>query len=153
MAVPVFDAAKYLCSVSGWKLSNLELQKISYIAQMLFMGAHDGARLIETDYEAWDYGPVSPELYHKVKSFGANPVPDIFLWAKPVEDEEYKVALRDVCKHLMKRRAGELVAITHWQDGAWAKHYVPGARNIVIPDEDILDEYRKRQAAIARKNT
>lgn len=30
--------------------------------------------------------------------------------------------------------------------GAWAKHYIPGARGVTIPNADIVDEYNKRTA-------
>jgi len=45
---------------------------------------------------------------------------------------------------LIGRRASELVAMTHSENGAWAKHYVPGVRSKVIPDADIIAEYSAR---------
>ena len=42
------------------------------------------------------------------------------------------------------RAGAQLVAITHWQKGAWAKHYRPEVRHCIIPNSDILKEYRAR---------
>lgn len=77
MTVRTIDAARYLSILSGWKLSNLQMQKILYMADMNFVGQTQ-QRLLDEDFEAWDYGPVLPSLYHKCKAFGAKHVPDVF---------------------------------------------------------------------------
>lgn len=148
MTVPVFDAAKRLCEKSGWTLSNLELQKLLYIGHMFHLG-HRGKPLILGQFEAWDYGPVQPELYHRVKVFGSSHVGDVFRSARDLEDGTESRLLDEVIDKLSHKTSGWLVASTHWVEGAWAKHYVPGARGIIIPDEDILQEYQDRARAIA----
>jgi uncharacterized phage-associated protein len=143
---------QYICDKSGWRISNLQLQKILYMAQMYYMGQHEGRRLVDTDFEAWDYGPVSPALYHRVKDFGAGPVLDVFMHARVFRDgDNRKAALDEVGADLLKRRPGELVDLTHWENGAWAKHYIPGVRGIPIPDADIYREYNDRIAEFGTK--
>lgn len=142
MAINVFDAARLVCERGSWRVTNFALQKILYVAQMIHLG-RTGERLINTSFEAWEYGPVSPELYRKVRAFGDKPVQDIFHSARPLS-EENTAALNEACDHLLSKRPGELVAFTHWQRGAWAKNYIPGARGIPIPDADIISEYRAR---------
>ena len=39
--VSTFSVAKSFCNKSGWTLSNLELQKMIYLAHMFYMGKHD----------------------------------------------------------------------------------------------------------------
>lgn len=147
VAARLDTVARFICKRSGWKLSNLSLQKILYMAQLYYMGKNNGARLVDTHFEAWDYGPVSPELYHKAKVFGAGPVEDVFYSARVFgKDDPRRALLIEVADDLLDISPGELVNITHWQHGAWAKHYVPKARGIRIPDEDILKEYRDRLA-------
>jgi Protein of unknown function (DUF4065) len=64
---------------------------------MVHMGNNDCAPLINNHFQAWEYGPVQPELYHKVKFCGDNPIPNIFfgtadiggtleaaMWVRPV---------------------------------------------------------------------
>ena len=77
MSISVSAAAKRLCERSGWSLTNLKLQKLLYISHMFHLGK-TGEPLVNGHFEAWDYGPVSPFLYHKVKVFGSSPVENIF---------------------------------------------------------------------------
>lgn len=136
------SAAKHLCEISGWQLSNLQLQKMLYMADMNFVGKY-GERLVDENFEAWDYGPVLPSLYHKVKGFGAKAVPNVFWGSAPVKGREAKI-LQTAWDKLQTMTPGELVENTHWVDGAWAKRYVPGARGITISTKDMADEYRNR---------
>jgi len=140
--VNLYSAVKYICEKSGWKVSNLKVQKILYMAHMIHMGRNGGERLVDTSFEAWDYGPVEPNLYHKVKAFGSKPIPNIFKNIPDPEGQEEKV-LKEACEHLLHRSHDELVTITHDECGAWAKNYMPGIRGIKILDDDILSEYRE----------
>ena len=152
MAARLDTVCKYICEQSGWSVTNLQLQKLVYMAQMVHMGLNDGARLTDTSFEAWDYGPVSPNLYHKVKAFGSQPIRDIFFDARRFkDDDDRKILLDDVCKDLLSLRPSELVNITHWEQGAWARNYVQGAKGVVIPDRDILKEYRDRVEQFGHK--
>lgn len=140
--INVHDAASFVCEKSGWKVSNLALQKILYIAHMVHLG-RTGDPLVASPFEAWDYGPVAPRLYHRVKAFGSKPIPDIFDGEEPRDGPE-RETLEEACSYLLDKKPAELIAITHWEGGAWAKHYIPGVKGIVIPDEDIREEYRAR---------
>lgn len=152
MTVPVLAAAKRMAERSGWSLSNLELQKMLYLAHMFYMGEHDGRPLIPGHFEAWDYGPVHPTLYHQAKIFGSSPVGNIFRSEPDIADLSPEAAILDkATDQLSQATPGRLVAATHRVGGAWDKNYIPGQRNIVIPNEDILAEYRERFDA-ARQN-
>lgn len=147
MAARLDSVAKYLCERSDWSLSNLSLQKLLYLAQMFHMGRHDGRRLAEAGFEAWDYGPVEPDLYHQSKIFGAGPVRDVFYDARTFRDTDpRRKTMDDVCKKFLRYSPGDLIEITHWDGGAWARNYMPGRRNAPIPDEQIWKEYNDRQA-------
>lgn len=147
MTVSALSAARTLCEMRNWHLSNLALQKILYIAHMAHLG-RCGAPLFAERIEAWDYGPVVPVVYQRVRGFGSDPIKNVFHWIAdvPKGTKEYEI-LEETEKATRNLSPGQLVSITHWPDGAWAKAYRPGARGIAIPDEDIMDEYRKRRAA------
>lgn len=146
MAARMESVAKYICERTGWKKSNLELQKLMYLAQMFHMGRNNGVRLFDGEFEAWDYGPVEPDLYHRAKIFGADPVRDIFHSALTFKQADpRRRVMDDVCAKFGKYSGGDLVEITHWDEGAWARNYVPRKRHIAIPDEQIWEEYQTRQ--------
>lgn len=128
----------------GWSLSNLALQKTLYIANMIYLG-RNGSSLIPEGFEAWDYGPVLPGLYGQCAMFGAKPVKDVFYFTTELPSAEQGF-LKGVVDYLAPMTPGQLVGITHWPKGAWAKVYKPGARHTPIPNSLIADEYRDRQA-------
>ncbi len=139
------SAAKHLCEISGWRLSNLQLQKMLYMADMNFVGRY-GERMINENFEAWDYGPVLPSLYHKAKAFGAKAVPNVFWGSTSIRGSREAEMLQEAWDNLQTMTPGELVENTHWFNGAWAKRYVPGVRGITISSEDMVNEYRARTA-------
>lgn len=131
MAISIFEAAKHLGSQADWSLSNLKMQKILYIAHMYHLGIYDGSPLVRGLFEAWDYGPVHPDLYHRAKVFGADPVGNIFRSFKDLEDDGTEKRILDAAaEQLSVISSAQLIATTHREGGAWAKHYVPGGGRI-----------------------
>lgn len=144
MAVSILSAARQVGKRSGWTLSNLELQKILYLAHMFYLGRTNGAPLVTGNFEAWDYGPVHPNLYHRAKIFGADPVQDIFLdIQEPQQGTEERKILDEAHDSLAHLGPGQLVTATHRKRGAWEMAYLPGVLHCIIPNEDILREYRE----------
>jgi uncharacterized phage-associated protein len=139
MPLPVLTAAKLLCERSGWTLTNLQLQKIMYLAQMFHLGQKN-SRLVNGDFEAWDYGPVLPTVYSQAKIYGGGPIREIY-GSGAIFDTERSRLLSDAYDQLGNLSAGRLVSITHWKEGAWAQYYQPNVRGIKIPDEAIINEY------------
>lgn len=148
MPVESLRAAKRLCELSGWTVSNLKINKLLYIAHMFHLGRGRGP-LVSDSFEAWDYGPVLPNVYHQAKAFGSGPVRNVFNRVHDIPSGTEADILREAYESLRNARPGHLVNITHWEHGAWAKNYRPGGRHIIIPDSDILDEFRRRAAATA----
>ena len=139
----VMSVAKAVCEACDWSLSNLKLQKMMYILQIVYMGNHEGKRLFNATFEAWDYGPVIPELYHKLKMFGAKPVQDVFWSAEECKDSDKLAFIKRNAPVLCQLTGGQLVALTHQKDTAWYKYYSPGAKGVQIPDPAMLDEYKQ----------
>ncbi|MDR6955962.1 putative phage-associated protein [Ancylobacter sp. 3268] len=145
MTARIDSVAKYICEKSGWTVSNLQLQKLLYLAQMIYMGRNGGKPLFDGSFQAWDYGPVEPNIYHRAKTHGSSPLPDIFYDALGFrETDPRRETLDDVCNRFLRFTPGQLVDITHSPNGAWAKHYVPGSKSIQIPNDSILAEYNAR---------
>ena len=151
MTISALQAAKKMGERSGWSLSNLEMQKLLYLSHMIHLGTKDKP-LVGGHFEAWDLGPVHPVLYHKAKVFGARPVHNIFRSVPDPQDGTECATLNGTMGELSRLTGPQLVSITHWEDGAWARNYVPGERGIVIPDSDIKDEYQRRKLDFERRS-
>lgn len=135
----VLRAARTLGQVSGWTLSNLPMQKTLYIAQMIHL-AEQGRPLFPEPFEAWDYGPVVPELYRTLKKFGRGPIADIFQSdALPPGSSEER-AVHKAWNSTKDLTAGQLVTHTHREGGAWEMFYDSSKRGVTIPVEWIERE-------------
>ena len=142
MSVSVLSAAKRLGERASWTLTNLRMQKMVYIAHMYYMGKFQEP-LVAGEFQAWDLGPVHPVLYHRLKKYGADCVPNTaFNDVVPMQDDDPGSTFLDAAARELVHR--DLVGITHWSGGAWHKYYQPNKRGIVIPNEAIMEEYRMR---------
>lgn len=151
MVVSALDAANHLCKKSDWMLTQIELQKLLYLAHMIHFGNHSKP-LVWGDFEAWEFGPVHPVLYKVVRIYGSSTITRIGLNRHPLQPGTERATLDVVYSKLGLVSASKLIRITHWRGGAWAKNYIPGATGVVIPEEDILEEFGKRKAIGASRN-
>ena len=119
----------------------LKLIKITYLAHGWMLGLY-GKPLISEDVEAWQYGPVIPELYREIQKFGRSHISSF--------PDEYDVKLSDdegsivdqIFDGYSSYTAGQLVALTHEKGTPWhtvtkGKRYGPG---IIIPNH-VIEQY------------
>lgn len=145
MPVRLDSAARYLCEKSGWSLSNLKLQKLLYLAQVEHASQNNGERLIAEPFQAWDYGPVVPRLYQKLKMFGAGPVENVFYSAKSIRSESPSDrSLANTWDQFGDADPGKLIEVSHWERGGWAARYQPGIKD-EIRHADIVTEAENRE--------
>ena len=129
----VLDIAKYIiwyCKEKGYPISNLRLQKVLYFVQADFLINRDIPCFMES-IEAWDFGPVVPEVYHKYKIFGSSMIPS-FICGSIAEkirtlDKEMINEIVDLCAG---KSTSELVDITHQQE-PWKNAYRKYCNNII----------------------
>ncbi len=110
---------------------------------MLYSGQYQTPLITDEEFEAWDYGPVLPKLYHQFKIFGSRKVQDIHsnLTDLHTSSTKYKF-LSKVYDYLSQFSSSQLIATTHRPNGAWAKNYDPQFLSKKIPFTDILEEYK-----------
>ena len=145
--ISVRRAAKELCSLSNWSITNLKLQKMLYIAHRVSLGRYNQP-LIDEEFEAWDYGPVLSSLYHDVKMFGNKPIKNIFFNIKDDTEDKYErelSLLNETYENLKTKSAASLVEQTHDSISAWSEFYTLGRRDTKIPNTSIEKEYNARQ--------
>lgn len=131
------DVAHYIikrCNDTGQLVSNLKLQKILYFVQAEFLVA-TGDACYREQIEAWDFGPVVPEVYRRYKSYGSAGIPyycnDSMIPISNI-DQELMNAIIDKCAGYS---ASQLVEISHHQD-PWRDAYKP-YRNCPISNDSI----------------
>lgn len=139
------QAAQTLVEIGGKSFSNLQIQKLLYLAQMFYLGEY-GEAMFDDDFEAWKLGPVVPGVYRRAKIFGSRPVESLFTGDTLPADSRQRKMLERVLSELPDKSPWRLVSITHWKEGAWAKNYDDGDYGSVIPKDDIRDEYAARVA-------
>lgn len=148
MAIDVLQAAKYLGKMSEWRLTRLEVQKIIYLAHVWCLGKTEQP-LVEGDFEAWVYGPVHVDLYNFSKKSKSRELDEkTFDCIKNLDEETNKEeieALNSLFTSCSPVDGWQLVDITHWKGGAWAKNYDEN-KPTIIPLEDIKAEGRARLA-------
>jgi len=139
-----FAAAKTISELWERPISNLALQKLLYLSHMVHSGRGRG-RLASNPFQAWDYGPVEPELYHKLKAYGASAIPSGILPADPYNEGTPEFSsIREVVDALKGSSPRRLVSITHAKKGAWARNYQPGVLGVEIPESHIIEEFNAR---------
>lgn len=149
---PVRDVSHYIIVYSNerdYGVSNLKLQKLLYFVQAFFL-INDFPPCFDEKIEAWDFGPVVPEVYREYKRYGGMDIPTIDYYVKfdkksiwnteriyydDIISEDDKEMIRAVVDKFAHCSATVLVNLTHNQD-PWINAYADGQRN-EITKEDI----------------
>lgn len=134
----VEKVAKYIikrCNDHHQIISNLKLQKILYFVQAEFLVVKNEACFHE-DIEAWDFGPVVPEIYYKYRMFGSAHIPYIDNETTFPFDHNDKIILNNIIDECSKYSASALVEITHNQS-PWREAYYSNCHNSIITTESI----------------
>lgn len=118
--------AKYFIKIAidekpSVSLTNLKLQKILYYAQGWYI-ANFNKLLFDDPIEAWEFGPVIPNVYHEYKRYRNRPIVDI-----PTDndinvlDVKTKEFLEKVWNVYKNYTGTQLVDFTHmespWKEG------------------------------------
>lgn len=141
----VQDIAEYVIWYSekqDFGISNLKLQKILYFIQAYFLICSDRTCFYEK-IEAWDFGPVVPEVYKRYKQYGSMDIHGI------PEEEPYlcqndKERINEVVDNFADYSATDLVEITQKQV-PWIEAY-ESKRNNEISTDSIKQYFTKRDS-------
>lgn len=149
----------------GKEITPMKLIKLVYIAYGWYLAFYN-KRLFRERFEAWDYGPVCPPIYHEFKRFGRNSIPkDNYSWyyyedkntgelspEKPEWLDSTKPEQQDVANVLgavwrfYKDKSGvELSKITHEKGSPWS---IAREKQDLYLDDNLIKE---RSGAAIRK--
>ena len=127
------DLSKYIvtkCVKDGYPISNLQLQKILYYIQKEFL--QNGTVAFADDIEAWQFGPVVPDVYYQFCGYGAMPITREYDDAIIHLDDAETIDNIIVTKRALN--PWDMVNETHKPGGAWDQTYRSECGN-VIPKE------------------
>ena len=131
------DLSKYIvkkCIDDGHPINNLQLQKILYYIQKDFLSRGDLAFL--DDIEAWQFGPVVPNVYYHYCGYGVMPITFV---NGSAEISDYDIGiLNPIIEVKRALNPWDMVAETQKPDGAWAQVYKNGEGNRHVIPTDLI---------------
>jgi uncharacterized phage-associated protein len=110
----------------GRGISHMKIQKLLYFAQGHAMSLLD-AELISENCQAWDYGPVYPNVYRHLKKYGASAVRSEIMDEEdaerfdPAQATEVRPFLRVVWSRYGELDGLRLSELSHVTNGPWAR--------------------------------
>lgn len=123
-------------------LTPMQLIKLVFLCHGWMLGLY-GRHLITDQVEAWRYGPVLPDLYHKIKHFRSNPVTTLDNDSHNHFDTEEKDIINQVYEIYGHLNGIQLSTLTHEKDSPWEKTWKSG--NSIISN-DLIENYYQKQA-------
>ena len=151
------DVARFIinyCNRNNYEISNLKLQKLLYFIQADYLSSGKRVPCFDEEIQAWNFGPVVPEVYHAFKTYGSGHIPSIDSYVcidldnmefgrkkydETVIDEEDRRHIGNIIDGLSPYSTTTLVNITHNQT-PWQDAYRKG-HNSVISKEDIKEYF------------
>ncbi|MDN5095060.1 Panacea domain-containing protein [Aliarcobacter butzleri] len=121
-------------------ISNLKLQKLLYYAQGFYLAFHKEP-LFNDKIEAWQHGPVCPEIYHAYKTHGSNIIPysNETNFSELLTPEQINF-LDEVYDEFAQFSAWKLRNMTH-DEPTWINHELTASE---IPVDEIRDYFLTR---------
>jgi uncharacterized phage-associated protein len=130
------------------QLTNMQVQKLVFFAHGVHLAAFGGAPLVAEEARAWDFGPVIPELYEKLRRFGRGAVSAELNRegaSKVTHDADAMQAIRSVWKAYSKYEGWQLSNISHIKGGPWDTVWNGSeGKYAAIPNDLIREYYAKR---------
>ena len=135
----------------GRTLSIMHLLKLIYVAHGWFLETRDKP-LISNKIEAWQYGPVIPDVYHAFRSKGID-VRAVHPEFSVPSDSDTSEFLEEIYGIYGNMPAFHLSDITHVANGPWERASREGGYYAEIPDSLIAEHYRAKRENSQKANS
>jgi uncharacterized phage-associated protein len=127
----------------------MQLIKLTYLAHGWTLGLL-GRPLVSEHAEAWEYGPVFPDLYQVLKGFRSDPVPSVPK-SRAIQFDEPERQIVDQVALLYGKLTGiQLSRLTHLPRSPWSLTREFAGRSAPISN-DLIEQYYREQAEDARQ--
>lgn len=136
------DVARFIvnmCIDEKCPISNLQLQKILYFCQREYHRA-TGNPLFDDDFQAWQYGPVIPDIYKMFSLFGGMKITRRVAGGVRIAPEDVAI-ISAVVKDKREKYPWDLVEITHTPGSPWDKTYRNGDGNGDVISKSLIFSY------------
>ena len=143
------EVAKYVicfCNSNNYAISNLKLQKILYFIQAEFL-MDTQKPCFEDQIEAWDFGPVVPNVYFEYRIYGSCNIPcttTLQIFTHTISQSARKL-MDGIITQCAQYSASTLVDITHSQS-PWIDAYNHPGHNNPITNDSIMNYFRQVNA-------
>ncbi len=151
---------------SGYRISNLVLQKLLYFAHAIFL-VEQKRPLVSGYFEAWEYGPVHPAAYQAFKQAGAEAITfraqrvdvatDVRSEIAPPDDLSVKQHVARIMHSYGRMTPGRLVDISHAKGAPWDfianKGRTSLAFGLRISDDVILEQFKHHKVSVGNSPT
>ncbi|OHD54247.1 MAG: hypothetical protein A2Y33_16380 [Spirochaetes bacterium GWF1_51_8] len=121
----------------GIPVDPMKIQKILYFANGFYLAAYN-KRLIQERFQAWEYGPVIPELYQELKNFGMSPITET-LSSLNEDISDIREPLESIWNDFKQFNAIQLSKITHENDPLNPWLLAKKRKEITKKEEYLLD--------------
>ncbi|WP_051604717.1 Panacea domain-containing protein [Helicobacter rodentium] len=139
------EVAKHIinyCIGINKPVSNLQLQKMLYFLDIFYLVNKKGRLITDKDFQAWQYGPVIPEVYQNYAFNAAYPI-NIRQDIKEEFPDDYSGYLYAFIHKLAKMKPWDLVDLSHEPNQPWSKAYIEGKKETI--STELMEEYAKQQ--------
>lgn len=126
-------------------LTPLKLIKLTYLCHGWSL-ALMGCDLLSEEVEAWQYGPVIPELYHAIKHFRSGEVTALPYSGGAKLDDDQKQLVASVYDAYKALSGGQLSSLTHESGTPWHDAWTNRGKNAVIPTNQIREHFERLAA-------
>ena len=128
MSYDAIEVAKWILSVAkrhGISMTHMKLQKLLYYAQAYVIGM-TGIPLFSNEIQAWQHGPVVPDVYSKYSKYGHKTIAEFEDVDIP---EEYSGLIEMLMSDKGSYSASTLREMTH-EEPVWQNAYLNSSREI-----------------------
>lgn len=127
----------------GKKLTNMQLQKLVFIAHGYCLVFLKGESLYSEDTHAWQWGPVVPPLYKSLRKYGSNFVDKPIEAEDSLNAEDIKYSIVEAVYKSYRHYSGsELSSLTHQKDTPWSITWERDKFGII--SNDIISKHYKK---------
>ena len=121
-------------------ITQMKLQKLLYLING-FYAAMIGEFLVNEDFQAWEHGPVLPEMYFELKKY-PKAIPYTEYKDSVITDKRIKGYILPIFELLKDKSAWELRNIS-CKIGPWKDVYVSELQGIIISAKSIKKSFKE----------